>query len=77
MPGCCNCPVIRASATNRAHVGESGAKFGFMNFKAFLTTGKVPVVHPAAMFLFMAFLAMSLITGVLGSFAAFAISVWM
>jgi polyferredoxin len=34
---------------------------GFMNFKAFLTTGKVPVVHPAAMFLFMAFLAMSLL----------------
>jgi polyferredoxin len=33
---------------------------GFMNFKFFLTTGRLPFVHPAAMFLFMAFLAMSL-----------------
>ena len=34
---------------------------GLMNFKLFLTTGQVPLIHPAAMFLFMAFLAMSLI----------------
>lgn len=34
---------------------------GLMNFKIFLTTGHVPAIHPAAMFLFMAFLAMSLI----------------
>jgi polyferredoxin len=33
---------------------------GLMNFKAFITTGHAPVVHPAAMFLFMAFVAMSL-----------------
>ena len=32
-----------------------------MNFKAFVTTGSFPVVHPAAMFLFMAFVAMSLL----------------
>ena len=34
---------------------------GFMNSKFFLTTGRIPFVHPAAMFLFMAFLAMSLL----------------
>jgi len=34
---------------------------GLMNFKAFLTTGHFPTVHPAAMFLFMAFVAMSLL----------------
>ena len=34
---------------------------GLMNFKAFVTTGRLPVVHPAAMFLFMAFVAMSLL----------------
>jgi polyferredoxin len=34
---------------------------GLMNFKLFLSTGVVPSVHPAAMFLFMAFCAMSLI----------------
>jgi polyferredoxin len=34
---------------------------GLMNFKAFLTTGHIPTVHPAAMFLFMAFVAMSLL----------------
>jgi len=34
---------------------------GFMNFKAFVTSGRVPVVHPAAMFLFMAFVSMSLL----------------
>ncbi len=30
-----------------------------MNFKYLLTSGHVPLVHPAAMFLFLAFLAMS------------------
>ncbi len=34
---------------------------GLMNFKYFLLTGRVPAIHPAAMFLFMAFLAMSLL----------------
>jgi polyferredoxin len=34
---------------------------GLMNFKYFLLTGRVPAIHPAAMFLFMAFLAMSLV----------------
>ncbi len=34
---------------------------GFMNFKYLLSTGRVPAIHPAAMFLFMAFLAMSLL----------------
>jgi polyferredoxin len=34
---------------------------GLMNFKVLLSTGHVPAVHPAAMFLFMAFVAMSLI----------------
>lgn len=34
---------------------------GFMNFKYFLVTGLVPSVHPAAMFLFMAFVFMSLL----------------
>lgn len=34
---------------------------GLMNFKYFLLTGHVPAIHPAAMFLFMAFVAMSLI----------------
>lgn len=34
---------------------------GLMNFKVFLLTGRVPAIHPAAMFLFMAFLAMSLL----------------
>jgi polyferredoxin len=34
---------------------------GLMNFKLFLSTGVVPAIHPAAMFLFMAFVAMSLI----------------
>ena len=34
---------------------------GLMNFKVFLFTGHVPSIHPAAMFLFMAFLAMSLV----------------
>jgi polyferredoxin len=33
---------------------------GLMNFKVLLFTGRVPAIHPAAMFLFMAFLAMSL-----------------
>jgi polyferredoxin len=33
---------------------------GLMNFKYLLATGRVPSVHPAAMFLFMAFLLMSL-----------------
>jgi polyferredoxin len=33
---------------------------GLMNFKVFVTTGRIPVVHPAAMFLFMAFVGMSL-----------------
>jgi len=33
---------------------------GLMNFKYFLATGSVPSIHPAAMFLFMAFLLMSL-----------------
>ncbi len=32
---------------------------GLMNFKFFLVTGRVPAVHPAAMFLFLAFLLMS------------------
>jgi polyferredoxin len=32
---------------------------GMMNLKFWLTTGHVPVVHPAAMFLFVAFLAIS------------------
>ncbi len=32
---------------------------GLMNFKYLLTSGHVPLVHPAAMFLFLAFLAMS------------------
>jgi polyferredoxin len=34
---------------------------GLMNFKIFVSTGRVPVIHPAAMFLFMAFVAISLI----------------
>jgi polyferredoxin len=34
---------------------------GLMNFRVFVSTGRVPVIHPAAMFLFMAFVAMSLI----------------
>jgi len=34
---------------------------GFMNFKLFLLTGHVPAIHPAAMFLFMAFVLMSLL----------------
>jgi polyferredoxin len=34
---------------------------GLMNFKYFLLTGRVPSVHPAAMFLFMAFLLISLL----------------
>jgi polyferredoxin len=33
---------------------------GFMNFKFLLLTGRVPAIHPAAMFLFIAFLLMSL-----------------
>jgi len=33
---------------------------GLMNFKLFVTTGRVPAIHPAAMFLFMAFVGMSL-----------------
>jgi polyferredoxin len=34
---------------------------GLMNFKLFLSTGQVPAIHPAAMFLFTAFVAMSLV----------------
>jgi len=34
---------------------------GLMNFKYFLSTGRIPAIHPAAMFLFMAFLLMSLV----------------
>jgi polyferredoxin len=34
---------------------------GFMNFKYFLRTGRVPTIHPAAMFLFIAFLLMCLL----------------
>jgi polyferredoxin len=34
---------------------------GLMNSKYFLLTGRVPAIHPAAMFLFMAFLLMSLL----------------
>lgn len=34
---------------------------GLMNFKYFLMTGRVPLIHPAAMFLFMAFLLISLL----------------
>jgi len=34
---------------------------GLMNFKVFVSTGHVPVIHPAAMFLFIAFMAMCLI----------------
>ncbi len=34
---------------------------GLMNAKYFLTTGGVPAIHPAAMFLFMAFVLMSLL----------------
>lgn len=34
---------------------------GLMNLKYFLATGQVPAVHPAAMFLFVAFLAMSVL----------------
>jgi polyferredoxin len=34
---------------------------GLMNFKYFLLTRRVPSIHPAAMFLFMAFLLMSLL----------------
>ena len=34
---------------------------GLMNFKVLVTTGHIPAVHPAAMFLFMAFVAMSLV----------------
>lgn len=34
---------------------------GLMNTKYFLSTGHVPAIHPAAMFLFMAFLVMSLL----------------
>ena len=34
---------------------------GLMNLKYFLTTGRIPAIHPAAMFLIMAFLIMSLV----------------
>ena len=34
---------------------------GLMNFKYFLLTGDVPAIHPAAMFLFMAFVLMSVL----------------
>jgi polyferredoxin len=34
---------------------------GLMNTKYFLTTGHMPVIHPAAMFLFLAFAGMSLL----------------
>jgi len=34
---------------------------GLMNFKYFLSTGQVPPIHPAAMFLFVAFLLMSVL----------------
>jgi polyferredoxin len=34
---------------------------GLMNFKFFISTGRIPAIHPAAMFLFMAFLLMSLV----------------
>jgi len=34
---------------------------GLMNSKYFLVTGRVPAIHPAAMFLFLAFLVMSLL----------------
>jgi polyferredoxin len=34
---------------------------GLMNFKLFASTGEVPAIHPAAMFLFIAFLLMSLL----------------
>ena len=34
---------------------------GLMNFKYFLFTGQVPAIHPAAMFLFIAFLLMSVL----------------
>jgi polyferredoxin len=34
---------------------------GLMNSKYFLLTGRVPAIHPAAMFLFLAFLLMSLL----------------
>ncbi len=34
---------------------------GLMNFKYFLLTGRVPAIHPAAMFLFAAFVTMSLL----------------
>jgi len=34
---------------------------GLMNTKYFLATGRVPAIHPAAMFLFMAFVLMSLL----------------
>ncbi|HEY1805260.1 MAG TPA: 4Fe-4S binding protein [Terracidiphilus sp.] len=34
---------------------------GLMNFKVFVTTGRIPEIHPAAMFLFMAFAAISLV----------------
>ncbi len=34
---------------------------GLMNFKYFVSTGEVPAIHPAAMFLFVAFLLMSVL----------------
>ena len=34
---------------------------GLMNFKLFLLTGSVPAIHPAAMFLFVAFLLISMV----------------
>ena len=34
---------------------------GMMNFKLFLLTGQIPAIHPAAMFLFVCFLLMSLL----------------
>ncbi len=34
---------------------------GLMNFKLFATTGQVPAIHPAALFLFIAFCAISLV----------------
>jgi len=34
---------------------------GLMNFKVLLMTGRVPAIHPAAMFLFIAFLSISVI----------------
>src|ERR1035441_1578089 len=53
----------RLGAESRWTAGAEGwlPIAGLMNFKFFLLTGHVPAIHPAAMFLLIAFLLMSLL----------------